>query len=54
MLIYLPLLVCIFGAFVYALSANPKAAELGRGGYWIGLFWTLAFLGPKLIDLLKK
>lgn len=54
MLIYLPLLVCILGAFVHALAANPKAAEFGRGAYWCGLFLTLMFLGPHLIDLLKK
>ena len=41
MLIYLPLLICIIGALMYALSANPKIAELGRLSFWVGL---LAFL----------
>lgn len=39
--IYISLLVCILGAFVWVLAANPKAQELGRGAYWCGL---LAFL----------
>jgi len=41
MIIYLPLLICIIGALVYALSVNPKIAELGRLSFWVGL---LAFL----------
>ena len=41
MTIYLSLLVAIIGLLVYALSANPKVAELGRISYFAGL---LAFL----------
>jgi hypothetical protein len=41
MVIYLSLLVCIIGAFVFILSTNPKAVELGRMSFWCGL---LAFL----------
>ena len=41
MVIYLSLLVCIVGVLMYALSANPKVAELGRISYFAGL---LAFL----------
>ena len=41
MVIYLSLLVCVIGALVYALSANPKMCELGRLSFWVGL---LAFL----------
>ena len=41
MIIYLSLLVAILGLLVYALSANPKWAEIGRISYGMGL---LAFL----------
>jgi Na+/phosphate symporter len=41
MIIYLSLLVCVVGALVFALSANPKMVELGRLSFWCGL---LAFL----------
>lgn len=41
MIVYLSLLVCVIGALVYALSANPKLVELGRISYFAGL---LAFL----------
>jgi hypothetical protein len=53
MLIYLSLLVCVLGAFVYALAANPKAAELGRGAYECGLLAFLLQLAPKFVDLFK-
>jgi hypothetical protein len=54
MFIYLSLLVCILGAFVWALSANPKAAELGRGAYECGLLAFLLQLAPKFVDLFKS
>lgn len=41
MIVYLSLLVCVIGALMYALSANPKLVELGRISYFAGL---LAFL----------
>lgn len=41
MTIYLSLLVALIGLLVYALSTNPKVAELGRISYFAGL---LAFL----------
>jgi hypothetical protein len=53
MLIYLSLLVCLMGAFVYALSSNPKAAELGRGAYECGLLAFLLQIAPHLMQLLK-
>ena len=50
MIIYLSLLVCLIGLLAYALSANPKVAELGRLSFWVGL---LAFLlrvsGPAIV-----
>ncbi len=41
MVIYLPLLVCIAGALMYALSNNPKVSAMGKDAFWVGL---LAFL----------
>lgn len=41
MWVYLSVLVCVIGMLVYALSANPKVAELGRISFAMGL---LAFL----------
>lgn len=41
MLVYLSLLVAIIGLVVYAISVNPKGAEIGRITYFAGL---LAFL----------
>jgi hypothetical protein len=53
MLIYLSLFVCLIGAFVYALAANPKAAELGLCAYECGLLAFLLQLAPKFVDLFK-
>lgn len=39
--IVLSALVCIVGALMYALAANPKVSELGRISFFAGL---LAFL----------
>ena len=41
MVIYLSLLVALVGVVIYALSANPKVAEVGRICFWTGL---LSFL----------
>lgn len=38
MIIYLPLLVALIGMLIYALSANPKIAEIGRIAFAAGLF----------------
>jgi hypothetical protein len=38
----IPILCAVIGALVYALTQNGKAAELGRGAYWVGIFWVLA------------
>lgn len=53
MVIYLSLFVCIVGAFVWALAANPKAAELGRGAYECGLLAFLLQIAPHLLSVLK-
>lgn len=46
MLIALPLLICIVGALVYAVSQNPKAQTLARDCFWVGLLvFLLKFAG---------
>lgn len=52
MIIYLPLLVAIVGVLMYALSANPKLAEIGRLMFACGL---LAFLleSSKLLTVVR-
>jgi len=39
--ILIPLLVCIAGILIYALSANPNLKEVGRAMMWTGLLVTL-------------
>jgi Na+/phosphate symporter len=50
---YLPLLVCIIGLLVYALSTNPKAQELGRIAFAFGLLVSLLLLNPRLVTVLR-
>jgi hypothetical protein len=52
-IIYLSLLICVIGALTYALSANPKLAELGRLAFWVGL---LAFLltDSQLLTVIRR
>lgn len=52
MVVLLSVLVAIIGVLMYALSANPKLAELGRIMFFAGL---LAFLlqSDKVIALLS-
>jgi hypothetical protein len=49
--ILIPLLVCIVGLIVYALSANAKVAELGRLAYAAGLLVTLFVVATKVVHL---
>lgn len=53
MTVWLSLLVAIIGCLVYALSANPKVAELGRISYFAGL---MAFLlqSAQIVSLISK
>lgn len=57
MLIYLDLLIALIGMLVYILAANPKAQELGREMFWVGL---LAFLlcfcsqGGRMVSILPR
>lgn len=52
MVILLSLLVCIFGLLVYALSTNPKVAEIGRISYFAGLLVFL-FQVERVISFLR-
>lgn len=47
-----PLLMMVIGALVYALSANGKAAELGRILYAAGAFALAFFLAGRGVTLL--
>jgi Na+/phosphate symporter len=51
MVILLPLLVCIIGLLMYALSANPKLVEIGRIMFFAGLLATLLGAGPVVSTL---
>lgn len=53
MIIYLSLLVSIVGLLMYALSTNPKVAEIGRIMFGVGL---LCFLlnDTALINVIQR
>lgn len=38
---YLPVLVCIIGALVFALSKNTDVKALGKDAFWCGLLVAL-------------
>jgi len=52
MTVLLPLLVAVVGLVVYALSTNPKAAEVGRLAFATGLLVTLFDLARLTLNLL--
>lgn len=54
MIIYLPLLIAILGAFVYAFAVNPKLAEIGRLSYLVGLWVFLWLFGGPLVSVLHR
>lgn len=45
MMIFLAPLVCVIGLLIYAITVNPKAAELGKIAFWTGLLATLLIFG---------
>ena len=53
MVIYLSLLVCVIGALVYALSANPKMQELGRLSFGCGLLAFLLRVSGAALEVIK-
>jgi hypothetical protein len=44
-----PLVVCVAGALLFALSANPKLARMGELAFFVGLFWLVYWVGGKAI-----
>jgi len=53
MVIYLSLLVCVIGALIYALSANPKMVELGRLSFACGLLAFLLRISGAAFEVIK-
>lgn len=43
--LWIPLLVCIVGLVVYAITNNPKAAAIALDCFWCGLLVVLLELG---------
>jgi hypothetical protein len=39
-----PAVVCIVGALMYALAANPKLVRMGEIAFAVGLFWLVYFI----------
>jgi hypothetical protein len=53
MLIGVPLLVALVGLVIYVAASSPKLAELGRAGFWCGLFVGLLRFGGAAVSLLR-
>lgn len=53
MIALIPILVCILGALVYALSNNAKVAEMGRIAFAFGLLVTLLYVGNQSVSVLR-
>jgi hypothetical protein len=51
--IYLSLLVALVGLLMYALSANPKLAEIGRISFFAGLLAFLIQIAPHMVGALR-
>ena len=45
MMIFLAPAVCIAGLVLFAVTANPRAAEIGKAMFWMGLLATLLIFG---------
>jgi hypothetical protein len=54
MTIYISLLISIIGVLVYGFSTNPKAAEVGRLAFWVGLLaFLLRVAGAQIVNPFK-
>ena len=53
MAIWVSLLIAILGCLVYALSNNPKVAEMGRLAWLAGLIGFCVQVGGHSISLLR-
>jgi hypothetical protein len=45
---WLPLIICVLGLLLYALSTNGKVQELGPLAFWVGLLVFLLDFGGRL------
>jgi hypothetical protein len=52
MIAYVPFLICIIGALVYAISNNGKAQALGKDMFWTGLLVTLLVLAGHTVKVM--
>ena len=48
----LPVIVLLLGLLAYALSANPKVAELGRLSFFAGLLAVCVAAAERMVRLL--
>jgi Na+/phosphate symporter len=48
---WLAIVVLVLGALVYALAANPKASEMGRIAFFVGLLWTVYLLAGHAVRI---
>ena len=48
---WLVLLVCVAGALIYALAANPKVSRIGEHMFWCGLLVMLFALAGKVVRI---
>jgi|HubBroStandDraft_5_1064220.scaffolds.fasta_scaffold103739_2 hypothetical protein len=51
LIILVPLLVCVVGCLIYALSANPKLSEMGRILFMVGAFWTVDRVSGSVVEM---
>ena len=51
LIILIPLLVCVVGVLIYALSGNPKLVEIGRVMFFVGLLWTVDRVAGAVVEL---
>jgi hypothetical protein len=54
MILVLPLLICLVGLLMYALSANPKLAEIGRMMFWVGLLAFLLAAPSGMVEVIRR
>lgn len=53
MIILIPLLVALVGVLMYALSTNPRLAEIGRIMFAFGLLVALFRVGPEMVTIFR-
>ena len=53
MTIYLPLLICFLGLFIYLLTDKPKPSSIAKDMFWTGLLVTLLQVAGKTLEVLR-